>query len=224
MPASTREGVDRPSDVSSPPARRLMRPQWTDARLWIGLALVVVSVVGVTRVVAAASATDQLWMVQQELAAGTTIAADDVALTSVRLSTLTPYLSAAESPVGAVTTRNYAAGELLSDDGVKSPTDAPPLRWLTLPIGTNHLPADLARGQQVDVYVVERSGSGEPVGEPTLVQEAVTVAAVDDGDSRFGGSSLELGIALAVSPSDVASLVAAEASGTLTLVRIPGTS
>ena len=97
----------------------------------------------------------------------------------------------------------------------------PELRWVTLPVSIHRMPADLTRGEQVDVYLVPRSTSGEPTKRPELILAKATVADVDDGDSNFGGASLELGVALAVPPEDVAPLVDAEARGTITLVRVP---
>jgi hypothetical protein len=205
----------------SPPAPRLSRPRWTDQRLVIGVVLVVASVAGVTRVVAMADQTVEVWSVKSDLAGGVTIASDDLELTAVKLDTLGPYFVGDDSPRGTVTLKGFAAGELITRTGVESAADAPDLRWLTLPVERHHLPADLRRGEQVDVYLVERTGSGEPLGEPQLVLTSATVADVDEGDSRFGGSSLELGISLSIASKDVASLVDAEARGTLTLVRVP---
>jgi len=211
-----------PSAVpDSPAARRLSQPRWTDRRLLVGIGLVVASVLGVVRVVAVADETVPVWSVTSDLARGVTITSDDVQQTSVKLNSLAPYFVGDASPVGTLTTKGFAAGELVSRTGVQSVDEAPDLRWLTLPVESHHLPADLQRGERVDVYLVERTAGGEPLGEPRLVLAAATVAEVDDGDSRFGGSSLELGISLAVSAGDVATLVAAESRGTLTLARVP---
>ncbi|HVQ86708.1 MAG TPA: SAF domain-containing protein [Actinomycetes bacterium] len=215
------DASDRVASLESPPARRLVKARWSDPRMLAGLVLVVGSLIGVTWVVNAADDRVEVWSVRGDVAHGTTLTGDDVALVRVQLASVAPYLGKQTSPVGFVTTRNFAEGELLAASGVSGPGDAPDLRLITLPVEQHHLPSDLARGEQVDVYLVARAASGEPVGEPRLVLAAATVADVDDGDSRFGGSSLELGIALAVSPDDVEPLVAAEARGTITLVRVP---
>lgn len=209
------------SSTRAPSPPRLHRPRWTDPRLLVGVALAVGSAIGVTQVVSSADATEQMWMVSKDLARGTTITADDVVATSVQLDDYGPYLKATNEIEGAVATRNFAAGELLAASGIASEGQTPTLRWVTLPVGVHRLPADLSRGEQVDVYLVERTVGGEPTGEPILVLEQATVADVDTGDSRFGGGSLELGVALAVAPEDVAALVDAVAQGTVTLVRVP---
>lgn len=210
-----------PGAPPSPPARQLAPPRWTDRRLLVGVALVLLSVVGVVRVVAAADQTVEVWSVTEDLAAGVTLTASDVELTAVTVVSAQPYFAAGSTPVGGVVTKSVVAGELLPRSAVATSESESDLRWVTVPVERHHLPADLRRGEQVDVYLVERTGSGEPVGDPQVVLTAATVAEVDDGDSRFGGSSLELGISLLVPGDDVATLVAAEARGALTLVRVP---
>jgi len=204
--------------AAAPP--RVRRPRWSDPRLLIGVVLAAVGAIGVTQVVAASDDTTALWMVSGDLARGTTITTADVVAAPVKLDDYRPYLGADEAIVGAITTRSFAAGELLTSAGTATADDAPTLRWVTLPVAVHRLPADLARGEQVDVYLVERTASGEPASAPTLVLEQATVADVDTGDSRFGGGSLELGVALAVEPEQVADLVDAEARGTVALVRV----
>jgi hypothetical protein len=93
---------------------------------------------------------------------------------------------------------------------------------VTVGVERHHLPVDLGRGERVDVYLVEPDVAGTAVGDPSLVLAGVAVDDVDDGGSRFGGSSLETGVVLAVEPADVPSLLAAGSRGSLVLVRVPG--
>ena len=81
-------GPATPTD--SPLARRVARPRWTDRRLWVGIVLVGVSLFGVTRVVASADQTVEVWSAATDLASGVTITSDDVRKSSVRLDLLTP--------------------------------------------------------------------------------------------------------------------------------------
>ena len=187
----------------------------------VGVVLVVASVAGVVRVVSAADQTVDVWTVRNDLATGVEITQDDVQLTGAALGSVAPYFGTSESPVGRVTTDNFMAGALLTRTGVEPVADAADLRWVTLPVERHHLPTDLKRGELVDVYLVERTGSGEPVGDPRLVLADATVAGVDDGGSGFGSSSLEIGVSLSIAAADVAPVVSAEARGTLTLVRVP---
>jgi len=192
-----------------------------DARTIVGLLLVVGSVLGVGWLVAGADDTVGVWAVRGDLAAGSTVGADDVEIARVQLGEADRrYLSDDVDPVGQVMVRDVASGELLPTSALLA-ADAVERRLVTVPVERYHVAADLRRGERVDVYVVERSATGQPVGDPRLVLSSVTVEAVDDGGSRFGGSSLETGIVLAVAPDDVTALVGASASGALTLVRVP---
>ena len=192
-----------------------------DARTIVGLLMVVGSVLGVGWLVAGADDTVGVWAVRGDLAAGSTVGADDVEIARVQLGEADRrYLSDDVDPVGQVMVRDVASGELLPTSALLA-ADAVERRLVTVPVERYHVAADLRRGERVDVYVVERSATGQPVGDPRLVLSSVTVEAVDDGGSRFGGSSLETGIVLAVAPDDVTALVGASASGALTLVRVP---
>ena len=209
------------SSTEAPPARRVSAARWTDRRVLVGAFLVLCSVAGVLAVVSASNHTDRLWVYQSDLAPGSQVTADDVELAAVKVPNPETYLASSRSPVGLVTTGAVQAGELVTVGSVIGEAGAPATRLVTLPVERHHLPLDLVRGEVVDVYEVARGASGEPVGSPRLVLPEVTVADVDDADSRFGGSSLELGVALSVQANDVAKLVAAEADGTITLVRVP---
>jgi len=200
---------------------RVRGPSAVDARTIVGVLLVVLSVLGVGWVVARADDTVAVWAVRADLAAGSTVGADDVEIARVQLGAADhSYLSDAVDPVGQVMVRDVASGELLPASALLA-AGAVERRLVTVPVERYHVAADLRRGERVDVYVVERGATGQPVGDPRLVLSNVTVEAVDDGGSRFGGSSLETGVVLAVAPDDVAALVGASADGALTMVRVP---
>lgn len=206
----------------SPAGARLPRRSWRDPRLVLGVALVVVSIVAVVVTVRLSDDRVWVWAAHDDLMAGTTLDADDLVAVPVQVADLDPYLTAS-APVtpGAVVVRDVGAGELLTDVALREPGEPGDVRVVTLPVLRNQMPADLTAGDRVDVYLVERDGAGEPAGAPQEVLAAVSVASVDDDSGAFGGTSLEVGVALAVPDGDVAGLVAAQARGTLTLVDVP---
>ena len=210
-----------PLPPATPAARRLRPARWTEPRLLLGLALVLCSVAGVAAVVAAADDTVSVWVARSSLAPGMSVGSSDVERASVMLPSSDRYLSGAANPIGAVVLRPVGAGELVPAASVAAPSAAPARRLVTIPVERHHQPVGLARGEQVDVYLVERDATGTAVGEPSLVLADVTVDGVDDGSSRFTGSSLETGVVLAVEPDDVATLLGADSRGTLVLVRVP---
>ena len=64
----------------------------------------------------------------------------------------------------------------------------------------------------------------KPDGAPELVLRNAIVAGVDDDSGTFGGTSLEIGVALSLPDEQVAKVLDAQARGTLTLVDVPVTA
>jgi SAF domain len=207
----------RPAASDSPPAARLGRPRWRDARLLGGLLLVLLSVVLGARVLAAADDTVAVWSMTTDLAAGSTLQPDDLKAVQVRLGEVSAaYLgTSGRSPVGWIVTRPVTDGELLPLDAVAAPGSGPQLRSVTVPVERFHAPGDLGRGQRVDVYVTPEDGTTRQVLTSALVADVVA-----DG-GRLGPSGASTGVVLSVAPEQVAALVQAAQDGAIDLVRVP---
>lgn len=216
------ERVRRPPSSASPPAVRVSRPRWRDARLLGGVLLVLASVVLGSRVLAAADDTTPVWAVSRDLAAGTSLRADDLVRRDVRLgSAASTYLSARGSaPVGYVLSRPVHSGELLPASAVNPGGAAAQQRLVTVPVDRLHGPAGLRRGAQVDVYVTPTKS--EPSATATsLVLASVPVEDVVSDGGRLGPAGDAVGVVLRVDPGQVEALVAATRSGVLDLVQVP---
>jgi hypothetical protein len=206
----------------SPVGVRAARRRWRDPRLLVGVVLVVASVVAMAVVIGASDNTVAVWSVRGDVPSGSPLSEGDVVAVRVQLPDIGPYLGADSAvPQDMVAARDFAAGELLTMVGLESAGDLGGVRVVTLPVLRNQMPADLAVGDRVDVYVVERGSAGEPAGSPKLVLGSAVVADVDDDAGAFGGTSLETGVALSVPEEEVAAVVDAQARGTVTLVDVP---
>jgi hypothetical protein len=202
-------------------ATRLPVARWGGTRMWLGIGLVLLSVLGVVALVSTTDRRSTVWALRHDLAAGSVLQAEDLDAVAVRVPDLGTYVSAGRLVAGEVLARDVTTGELLPAAALV-PAGAAEHRLVTVPVERYHLPADLERGQRVDVYLVVRGATDQPVGDPVLVLRDVTVAAVDDDAGGFGGSSLETGVVLTVAPQQVDGLVGAASRGSLTLVRVPG--
>ena len=120
----------------SPRAGRLATPSWLDTRLVLGVLLVLVSVVVGARVLSAADRSQLVWAADSDLAAGSTLSADDLRPVQVRLFTARDsYLPAtAAPPVGYVLERAVAKDELLPRQSLVRPGDDVDLRLVTVPV------------------------------------------------------------------------------------------
>jgi hypothetical protein len=205
----------------SPAGVRLSRRRWRDPRLIIGIVLIAASAVGVAWVVAAADDRVGVWVVSGDVPAGSPVSHTNVTVAEVQVPDLDTYWSSSDPiPPGLVATRDFADGELLTQAGVTTP-DASSIRIVTLPVLRNQMPSDLDVGRRVDVYVVERGASGAADGPPQLVLRNAIVSSVDGDSGTFGGTSLEVGVALSLPDEQVAKVLDAQARGSLTLVDVP---
>jgi len=213
-----------PSDLPSPTAARLRQPRWLDARLLTGLLLVLGSVVVGAKIVAEADDAQAVWALKRDLAAGTTLAADDLVVRRVRLeASRNPYLAAQDqAPVGRQLRRDVKADELLPLSAVAAPGEGSAARLVTVPVEQHHLPPNLMHGQLVDVYVTVKPRSDSAVGKPRLVAgQALVQRDVSSEASRFGSGASRVGVVVSVPTHQVPALIEAIEAGAIDLVRVP---
>src|SRR3954451_10958927 len=198
----------RMAEVVSSPATRLVVPRWLDARVAVGLLLVLVSIAAGARIVSSAGHLTPVYAAAHELVPGEQLGADDVAVVQVRLGTGgSRYLAASSAaPVGYVVNRVGGAHELLPAAALSPANALVDRRMVTVPVQPGHLPGDLGRGDLVDVYVTPKVATGKDVPMPTLVLSKVAVGSREGGSRGFGGESA-LAVVLAVQDRDVPAVV-----------------
>lgn len=219
------------TDVApSPRPPRLASASWLDKRLVFGVLLVLSSVLLGAKVLASADTSQQVWSATHDLAAGTVLAEDDLAPSRVRLfGTSTRYV-AGEKPIGYVVQRAVSGHELLPVDALAQAGKEIPRREVTVSVLSGHLPPDLSRGEQVDLYVtpddkgIARAlASHRPADALAhLVLGGLTVADVTRAGG-LGATGQDQPVVLSVAPSQVLTLVQALSEGQIDLVRVPRT-
>ena len=212
--------------AASAPARRLQSARWRDPRLAVGVVLVAASVVLGARVIAAADDTVGVWSVRSDMSAGTVLTSADVAPTRIHFTSAdaaSPYLLADEPlPGDVVLAHDVRAGELLADSALVPQTAAAAELPLAVPDGS--LPADLAPGDLVDVWVTPDEASAAGGGKAQRVLSAVTVVSLDTADTALGGGDATR-VLIALDESAAAGLddtLATLAGGLPVLVRLGG--
>jgi hypothetical protein len=211
----------RVSDLPAPPATRLPRARWLDARLLIGVLLVLLSVVLGARFLADADRRVRVWSVARDLGPDTVLTGDDLRVAAVRLDGMAGrYVAASEELDGLVLTRPVGQGELLPASAVRRP-GTPDRRRLVVEVDRAGA-TGLAKGQVVDLFTVPEPPSGESPPPPRLVLAAVTVADdVRSADSAFAGAGSTAAVALLVDAVDVPDVLAAVAGGRVYVVQVP---
>ena len=129
----------------TPAAVRKERPGWFDARLWLGVLLVVASTVIGAKVLAGSSERVEVWQVTRDLAAGAPVDAADVVAVPVESSVADLGYASAHVPPAGVLTRPIATGELLPRAALGE-APAMVMRQVTIPIEAGHFPPTLSSG------------------------------------------------------------------------------
>jgi hypothetical protein len=195
-----------PQEQRSAPKRR--RSFWFDPRFAIGIALVVVSVLGVGALVSAANASVEVLAARSTLTPGQKVHASDLVQTSVRVGrTAGLYLQASDIPsAGLIVTRAVAAGELVPHSAVGSEAGQ---NLTSIVVSVNSaLAASIAPGARVDLWSADPAtaagdgsgdsnsgagGAGSFAAPTVLVSSAIVVRLVETKNLvASNGSSVEL--------------------------------
>lgn len=210
-------GPAAPRGARTRPTARLRPPRWRDPRLLVGLALVVICMLGTWQLVARAAQTVSVWAAGAPLAPGTALREDHLTVVEVKLpQNAARYISAEQAaPLGMVLLEPLGEGELIPQRVLAAP-DQLSGRVVSLQIpGT--LPPGVQTGSRVDLWAAERGDDSEPVH----VLADVPVVLVDSGGTEFGASRTTR-LDLLVTPEDLPDVMRVLARDAhLTVVSIP---
>lgn len=205
------------AEFPPPPARRVTPAWWRDPRLWLGVLLVVGSVAAGARLFAAMDQSVSVWAVQEEMAAGDTVTADDLQAHRIRFVDevdLDRYLLVQDDlPADLTLQRDIGSGELLPRAALGS-AEGSGLVQLPLVLAAQKVPPGVGAGDRVDVWV-----TGDDRGRAKLVLGDVVVIEAPVAEGGFGGA-VERQLVLGV-PGDEQALAAALGaadSGSVTVV------
>lgn len=174
-----------------PAATRFQGPGWRDPRLWVGVALVAGSVVAGAQLVGGADDTVGVWAAARDLSAGETVRADDLVATRVRFAeagAAAHYLQVEEPlPVDLRLTRPLDTGELVPSGALGADADSGTLA-VSLSLPPEQVPATVAAGVAVDVWVLDEARQGRMDAEEVLDDVVVLdVPAVAESFGSVGG-------------------------------------
>ncbi len=205
------KGVSRDLGTpGAPPAVRSSVPGWRDPRLWVGVAIVALSVVAGARVVGAADDSVAVWAVAEDMGAGDTVAADDLVAQRVRFveeGQLAGYFTSDEPlPADARLTRAVGAGELLPRAAVGGSSAGETIQ-LPVAVDASLVPPSVQPGAVVDVYLTGTTPDGGPAtgadGRGQAVLSSVTVIEAPPADASFAATGRRQ-LVLGVEQADVA--------------------
>jgi hypothetical protein len=209
---------------------RAARPGWRDPRLWIGVAIVAASVLVGAKFLGDADNSVAVWSVSDDMGAGDTVGDADVVARNVRFvqaSDADRYVAADEPlPDDATLTRDIGAGELLPRSAIGTSAETS-LKTLTFEFEGAGVPAGLAQGDRVDVYVTsvakdeaDRVTSLDPVAQMALTGLVVTdLASAQDSLAGTGGREVTVGIPADADADALVTVVQAAKTDNIYLVK-----
>lgn len=176
-------------------------PSWLDVRLLLGLALVLASVLLGAKLVSSARHTAPVVAARRDLAAGTVLSADDLAVVQARLpgSGTGIYASGPGALVGRQLSRPVSAGEFVP---LAAAAAVPPHTTVTVPLEAAAAP-DLRKGQRIELWL----SAGTCVGLVLLPD--VTVQAVRTDNAAFDSGTTGQDVTISVAPPLADRVVAA---------------
>lgn len=213
------------ADLAAPTATRLKKPSWRDARLLVGVFLVLLATVLCSVVVAHADDRVPMYAASGPLLPGDQLTADRLHRVDVQLDqSTTAYLSAAQSvPADTYVLREVRAGELLPRSSLGGRGDVT-VQPVTLMVDATSASA-LVVGSVVDVYVNPpvKGGRAHEFAGPKRALEAVAVTRLATGGASFGSASSSQAVQVMAPREMVEGLIGQVDTGArITLVPVPG--
>jgi hypothetical protein len=194
-------------------ARRLVRVRWRDGRLWLGVALIIASMVVGSRLLSHSDQTITVWRATHDLSVGSV--PDDLEPVAVAIGdSSSGYIRTSIEPSG-VLVHPVAAGDLLPVVALGT-LDGESMRVITLPVEPLHAPVGLMPGDRVDIWATAEEASIP--GASSLVEQSALVAAVTSDSMGLGG---EIGVAIEVPEARAETIITAVRGGVIDLVAIP---
>ncbi|MGB5952892.1 MAG: SAF domain-containing protein [Ornithinimicrobium sp.] len=208
----------------SPPARRLQRPSWRDARLVVGVLLVLLSVLAGSWIVARSDDTIPVFAAAVPLLPGQEVKESDLVVTSVRLDdALTAYVDAAPGlAADSYALRSLRPGELVPLDALGTAREAKD-KTVAVPIDPTSA-SILEGGSVVDVWVSRRDmqEAGVRYLDPELLLSGAVVAEVPTGSSGLSVGVGRTAVPIIVPSNEVGSVISSvDQEARITLVPAP---
>ena len=189
---------------------RPRRAFWGDIRFLIGIALVILSIVGVWLIVSSARQTAPVLQAVRTIAQGEALVSGDFQVVDVSLGAAAEgYLAPQDLSPGLVAARTLSDGELLP---ASATADADSARTTTVVVESSAgIPANVAAGTTVELWQAPPLPDGKGFETPRILVADVVVASVDDEDGVLAERTTALEVV--IDRADVADVLAAITDG-----------
>lgn len=189
-------------------------------RLILSIALFIAALLAAFVMSLAANQKEKFWIAIRTVPAGAQIAAEDVSLIPVTLSSSqSMYVSGNSNPVGSIARRTQSAGELIAYSSITNSADAISQQEVSVSMRSVDLPIGVTPGEVISLFQLHDAKNGEVAQPAQHVVGSAYVMGVNTKGSNFGG---EVALTLSINRNNLSELLNATTSGRLIAVRAHG--
>jgi len=189
---------------------RAGRAFWGDARFLIGVALVILSIVGVWLIVSSARQTTPVLQANRTITQGEALVSADFRVVEVSLgSVVDGYLAPQDLVSGLIASRTLADGELLP---TAAAAEAQSSRTTHIVVESSvGLPENVGAGTSIELWYSPLIADGEGFDSPKILASDVVVASIPEASGMLSQRSAT--VELVIDRADVAAVLAAITGG-----------
>ena len=192
----------------------------TRARFLIAISLLVLSILSSVFISLLSNQKESYLITTRELTPGQQISASDIAIVKVNVSALAnTYLTADQNPVGSIVINRIPRKSLIANQSISTQTDLINSAELSLTVRASDLPANIAAGDRISIYLLEDAQPGAFPTDPELVLSDIYLGIIERKSSNFGSDAA---ITIAIGRDEIADVLRATTYGRLVVVKLNG--
>ena len=192
----------------------------TRARLLIAVSLLVLSILSSVFISLLSNQKGSYLIATRELTPGQQISVSDIAIVKVNVAALAnTYLTADQNPVGSIVINRIPSKSLIANQSISTKTDLINSAELSLTVRAIDLPANIAAGDRISIYLLEDAQPGAFPTDPELVLSDIYLGIIERKNSNFGS---EAAITIAIGRNEIADVLRATTYGRLVVVKLNG--
>jgi hypothetical protein len=190
------------------------------ARFLIAISLLVLSILSSVAISLLSNQKGSYLITTRELTPGQQISASDIAIVKVNVAALAnTYLTADQNPVGSIVINRIPRKSLIANQSISTQTDLINSAELSLTVRAIDLPANIAAGDRISIYLLEDAQPGAFPTDPELVLSDIYLGIIERKSSNFGSDAA---ITIAIGRDEIADVLRATTYGRLVVVKLNG--
>ena len=189
-------------------------------RFLIAISLLVLSVLSSVFISLLSNQKGSYLITTRELTPGQQISISDITTVKVNVAALAnTYLTTDQNPVGSIVINRIPRNSLIANQSISTQTDLINSAELSLTVRAIDLPANIAAGDRISIYLLEDAQPGAFPTDPEIVLSDIYLGLIERKNSNFGSDAA---ITIAIGRDEIADVLRATTYGRLVVVKLNG--